>query len=84
MSTHFAFVRPALGLVLVTAAGPAGYCGAVTVLREQPITGNDFNDHLAREYQRLAVFEADQIYDWRDAGLFAEGLGRPRRCPIIA
>ena len=44
MITHFAFVRSALGLglFLVTAAGLAGYGGAVMVLCEQPITGNDF------------------------------------------
>ena len=73
MITHFTFIRSALGLglALVTAAGLARCGGAVTALREQHITGSDFNAHLAREYQRLAVFEADQMYDRRDAGLFA-------------
>ena len=73
MITHFTFVRWALGLgpALATAAGLAGCCRAVTPLRDQHITGGVFNTNLARECQRLAVFEADQMCVWRDAGLFA-------------
>ena len=71
MITHFTFIRSGLGLALITAAGLAGCGEAVTALRDQHITGSDFNAHLAREYQRLAVFEADQMFDRRDAGLFA-------------
>ena len=93
MITGFTSFRSALGLalVLVTAASLAGCGGAVTALRDQQISGRDYSAHLAREYQRLALYEADQMYDRRDAGLFArkalaalDGAAPPPETPIRA
>jgi len=49
-------------------------CGGseVAAVRGLDIRGNDFNSELAREYQRLALFEADAMEDLRDADRFAE------------
>lgn len=35
-------------------------------------TGDDFTSHLARYYRDLAVYEADDMYDWPDAVTFAQ------------
>lgn len=35
-------------------------------------TGDAFSRALTQEYSKLAVFEADEMYDWRDAEHFAE------------
>ncbi|WP_119167609.1 OmpA family protein [Algihabitans albus] len=35
------------------------------------VGGTPFNQALFSEYKELTLFEADQMYDWPDAGLFA-------------
>jgi OOP family OmpA-OmpF porin len=36
-----------------------------------PTGGNAFTQALTKEYKDLAAFEADEMYDWRDAGFYA-------------
>ncbi len=45
----------------------------------EPSGGTAFTQALTKEYRDLAVFEADQMYDWRDAGWYARrGLASAR------
>jgi OOP family OmpA-OmpF porin len=37
----------------------------------EPTGGNAFTQALTKEYKDLAAFEADEMYDWRDAGFYA-------------
>jgi OOP family OmpA-OmpF porin len=37
----------------------------------EPSGGTPFTQALTKEYRDLAVFEADEMYDWRDANYFA-------------
>jgi len=37
----------------------------------RPDTGDSYTQTLAEEYRRIALFEADEMYDWIDAGHFA-------------
>lgn len=37
----------------------------------EPETGDSFTQTLAEDYRRFALFEADEMYDWIDAGHFA-------------
>ena len=39
--------------------------------RNLSIEGGDFNHELAREYREIALYEADEMYDWPDAALFS-------------
>lgn len=45
--------------------------GAVDDVRGLNPQGSAFNDHLARNYKDLALYEADRMYDWKDAPYFA-------------
>jgi OOP family OmpA-OmpF porin len=36
-----------------------------------PTGGTPFTQALTKEYKDLAAFEADEMYDWRDAGFYA-------------
>lgn len=60
----------ALALVLPVLAG----CGVASVgnMRELAPTGDSFADALAAEYRQLALYEADEMVDWGDAGHFAD------------
>lgn len=40
--------------------------------RALQIAGDNFGQHLAREYRDFFLFEADEMYDWQDADHFAE------------
>ncbi|HVI88503.1 MAG TPA: OmpA family protein [Dongiaceae bacterium] len=45
----------------------------------EPSGGTPFTQALTKEYRDLSVFEADQMYDWRDAGWYARrGLASAR------
>jgi OOP family OmpA-OmpF porin len=60
----------ALGML----AGCAGLTDINDVDRVREInstSGSPFNQALFQEYKELALFEADLMYDWPDAGLFA-------------
>ncbi|HEY4319205.1 MAG TPA: OmpA family protein, partial [Herbaspirillum sp.] len=37
----------------------------------EPTGGTPFTQALTKEYKDLAAFEADEMYDWRDAGWYA-------------
>lgn len=37
----------------------------------EPTGGSAFTKALTKEYKDLAAFEADEMYDWRDAGFYA-------------
>ena len=39
--------------------------------RNISVEGGDFNHELAREYRDIALYEADEMYDWPDAALFS-------------
>jgi len=39
--------------------------------RNLSIEGDDFSNELAREYRDIALYEADEMYDWPDAALFS-------------
>lgn len=48
-------------------------CGVADVdaVRTVEPAGTEFSNALTREYQELAVFEADEMYDWPSAVLYA-------------
>jgi len=64
-------------LALAVLSGCAGFgagFGAgydVENLRGAEATGDAFTRQLTAEYRQIALFEADEMYDWRDAGRFA-------------
>lgn len=39
----------------------------VAEIRERTPAGTSFNSELAQEYKKIALFEADEMYDWIDA-----------------
>lgn len=54
------------------------------VRRLEPQAGS-FTDALSVEYRSLALFEADEMYDWIDAGFFArKALMAARGLPVAA
>ena len=44
----------------------------IEATRNLAVSGEDFSSQLAENYRELALFEADQMYDWPDAWLFAD------------
>lgn len=58
----------AIAILSLTAACTA----AVEDVRDTSPQGTDFTSALAKEYRDLAIFEADQMYDYTDAERFAE------------
>ncbi|MGB1087983.1 MAG: OmpA family protein, partial [Alphaproteobacteria bacterium] len=51
---------------------PAGHhYPEIKEMRLTHVRGNEFDDHLAREYQDLSAFESDEMFDWRDAERYA-------------
>jgi OOP family OmpA-OmpF porin len=53
-------------------------------LRQNQVTGQQFGAALARAYKELALYEADQIYDWADAahhGAKSLAAGRGKAVP---
>ncbi len=58
----------AIAILSLTAACTA----AVEDVRDSSPKGTDFTAALAKEYRDLAIFEADEMYDYSDAELFAE------------
>ena len=59
-----------VGCGLLGLAG-CGFGDVETIRTVQP-TGNSFDTALSREYQELALFEADEMYDWVSATRYAE------------
>ena len=63
-------------LRLLAVVGAVGFLAACTTDLERIRTteasgGTPFTQALTNEYRDLAVFEADEMFDWRDAGYFA-------------
>lgn len=46
--------------------------GDIEATRNLAVSGEDFSLQLAENYRELTLFEADQMYDWPDAWLFAD------------
>lgn len=57
----------------LAAAVALSACGTndVSDVRNMNVQGNAFNDQLARNYQDLALYEADRMYDWSSAPWYA-------------
>jgi OOP family OmpA-OmpF porin len=60
-------------LGVVAALGLLAGCSSdiAQVRNVQPAGGTDFTRALAEEYKQFAIYEADEMYDWPDAGYFA-------------
>lgn len=59
-------------IAAIAVAGLAAGCTSVQDVRTVEPTGSAFTQALTKEYRDLAVFEADQMSDWRDASYFAD------------
>ena len=59
---------PAIGILALSACT---YYQPVTDARGLNVQGDGFNQHLAREYRDLALFEADKMADWQSAVVYA-------------
>lgn len=44
----------------------------IEAMRTVEATGSPFSQALTEEYRQIVAFEADEMYDWIDAGYFAE------------
>lgn len=44
----------------------------IETLRTAEATGSPFTQALTEEYKQIVAFEADEMYDWIDAGYFAQ------------
>ena len=60
------------GLALLAACAPLTSQGRVEALQRAQPTGSNFTQRLAQEYRDLAVFEQKEMYDYIDAGYFAD------------
>ena len=63
-------------LKILGVVGALGVLAACTsdlqrIRTTEPSGGTAFTQALTKEYRDLAVFEADEMFDWRDAGYFA-------------
>ena len=63
----------ASSLALAVLSGCAGFGGVsdINKLRGAEPSGDAFTRQLTGEYRQITIFEADEMYDWRDAGRFA-------------
>lgn len=57
----------------LAAASVLAACGTYEVedVRTMNVQGESYNAYLARDYRDLALYEADRMYDWKDAPYFA-------------
>ena len=64
---------PASLLALALLGGCAGFGVGYDIenLRGAVATGDAFTRQLTAEYRQITLFEADEMYDWGDAGYFA-------------
>jgi OOP family OmpA-OmpF porin len=63
-------------LKFVAIVGALGFVAACTTDLDksrsvEPTGGNAFTQALTKEYKDLAAFEADEMYDWTDAGFYS-------------
>lgn len=66
MGRKFSAKRAAALIALPFLAGCA--LADVEALRQAQPTGSPFTRALSDEYKRFALFEADEMHDWTDAG----------------
>ena len=71
---------------LATLSGCAGFGGVSDIesLRGADATGDAFTRQLTGEYRQITLFEADKMYDWRDAGRFARKGLRTAAGEVVA
>jgi len=63
-------IKSLLAIIALSISGTA--CSFdIEKARNISVIGDDFGQSLAREYQELAIYEADEMYDWPDAALFS-------------
>ena len=63
-------IKALLSVIALSISGTA--CSLdIEKARNISIIGDGFDQSLAREYQELAIYEADEMYDWPDAVLFS-------------
>ncbi len=60
-----------LALALLSGCVNIGVGRDIENLRGAEAKGDTFTRKLTEEYRRIVLFEADRMYDWRDAGHFA-------------
>lgn len=60
-----------IGWLVVASSAMLVGCASVDDIRTVQPQGTDFTKALAMEYRDLALFEADEMADWRDADYFA-------------
>jgi len=58
-------------LAMFSGCAGSGNVSDIESLREAEATGDSFTRQLTGEYRQITLFEADKMYDWRDAGRFA-------------
>lgn len=59
---------PFVLIALVSTPATAGLIfNDVAEIRDRAPAGSSFNDELVQEYKKIALFEADEMYDWIDA-----------------
>ena len=59
-------------MLLVLLLGGCGVTFDYSDIREMEFTGGDFDAALGREYRELALFEADEMWDWQHATQYRE------------
>ncbi len=65
-------MRPLTWLAAVALSGALAACASdIQQVRTAEGTGSPFTRALTHEYSDLSAFEADEMYDWTDARLFA-------------
>jgi OOP family OmpA-OmpF porin len=62
-----------LALAMLSGCAGFGVGGDIDIenMRGADATGDAFTRQLTGEYRQITLFEADEMYDWRDAGRFA-------------
>lgn len=71
----------------LAAAMALAACGTQDVesARDLSVTGDSYSANLARDYRDLALYEADRMYDWKDAPYFArKSLAAAQGQPVAA
>src|SRR5262245_48413005 len=65
-------MKPLKWLAVVALSGALAACASdIQRVRSAEGTGSPFTRSLAQEYKDLSAFEADEMYDWPNARLFA-------------
>jgi OOP family OmpA-OmpF porin len=71
-------------LAMLSGCAVSGNVSDIESLREADATGDSFTRQLTGEYRQITLFEADKMYDWRDAGRFARKGLRTATGEVVA